>query len=111
MTEYGDSVGFDYLSDKEMPPTKSKNKVDFLKSETKYSEQGIKQKPKNMKDSLCNLAKQIWMGLGFFSMDLTKVPKLNKEPIQWTDRFKDPFDWLINMLALLIFGFLILPVI
>ena len=51
------------------------------------------------------------MGLGFFSMDLTKVPKLNKEPIQWTDRFKDPFDWLINMLALLIFGFLILPVI
>ena len=51
------------------------------------------------------------MGLGFFGLDLTKVPTVKKKKIEWIDKLKDPIDWPIYFLGTVFFYLIVVPVV
>ena len=56
------------------------------------------------------MAKIFWDGLGFFSLDLKKVPTLRKKGIQWLDKFTDPIDSPIMAMSLFFALWIVVPV-
>ena len=67
--------------------------------------------PKQPKNSLEDLALIMWDGLGFFSFDLKKVPRMRRVAIKWSDKFTDPFDTPILGLTVVLFFLVIYPVV
>ena len=63
------------------------------------------------KNQIEDLALVLWDGLGFFSFDIKKIPRMRKKAIKWTDKFTDPFDTPIMMLTLTLIFLVILPII
>ena len=61
--------------------------------------------------SLEKLALIMWDGLGFFSFDLKKIPRLREEAIKWSDKFTDPFDTTVLVLTFVLMYFVSVPVI
>ena len=53
----------------------------------------------------------MWDGLGFFSFDLKKIPRLRRKPIEWSDKFTDPLDTPILVMTLVLLYFVSVPVI